>query len=191
MNDRGALGVARLQESVESTFALLARQFMISTSGGRASVTCGKRHLIERRPDIEARSSTDDGHRTFSDEAIELCTRRALVQGGRVGYRRLRNINKKKRRVALLGTHLGGTDIHPPIHLHGIGRNNHGMEPVREGISHSTLPHRGGPNDGDNRGHRASPTMEPARYQVRAVSTSTSTIRPTRSAGSIPSGTGA
>ena len=185
---------------MESLVTKLTMKPRVGTTPRAIQLASGKLHLVERGPHIQTRASADDGNAAGGKLAIDQLAGIALKQGGGIRLVDIDDVDHEKRDRSPINRRLGGPDIHAAIDLHGVSGYDGAPDTKRELVGNGAFSDSGRTQDGDDWAgqsladavdHLKSLAMEPARYQVLATSISTSTIRPTRSAGSIPAGTGA
>lgn len=120
------------------------------------------------------------------------CRANAWNRARRVGLAGINEIEAVMGHAALRCGKLARADVHAPVDLHGIGAHHFPAEALGDDLAASVLPEAVGPtmamtgaesSSMDDRAHE--------RYQVRASSMVTGTMRPTKDAASAPAGTGA
>ena len=105
-----------------------------------------RRELVafEHRLDIESRSATEDGHRPFTYYIIIGIEEFLLILKQVVLRSRLADVDQVIGNLAAVNgiilQILSRSDIHPPIHLSGIGRDNLSANLCSQSCCHRRLP---------------------------------------------------
>ena len=185
-----ASGVALGKKGVQPLVAQALMQLEVGGSAFVFQLALGKLHDVEGGPEVETGSPTYNRNPAVLQQAIDVRSGIALIEGCGIRLVGLDEVDEAQGDEPLGLGRLCGADIHPAVHLHGVGGEHLGPQGERDAIRHGALPHRGGAGDGENGNHRGSPRELPERYHVRAVSTRTSSILPMSGRASMPAGTG-
>ena len=100
--------------------------------------------------DVKACTADYKDGTSYSMETRDHGICHGLKEGGAKRLIRVYHVNEMVRHAgALLFTRLGGTDVHVPVHLHGISADD--LTPYRlgQGDSHFRFPHTGRTGDDD------------------------------------------
>src|SRR5690606_2627397 len=83
---------------------------------------------LQYRLNIQSRSSTQN--RLFSQlsNPAQRLVKILTVLADMIGIARLPDIDKEVRNPAVITEVLSGADVHPPVHLPGIGTDNYAVE---------------------------------------------------------------
>ncbi len=111
---------------------------------------------VDDRPEMQARASGDDHERVSI--AHDHRPRFPLEFGGRVGMLRFDHIDHVVADpLAFRPGRLGGPDVHPPIHLHAVDRQDRGIQFLGDTEGDLALSRSGRAEDGDESGQTACP----------------------------------
>src|SRR5690606_38589206 len=121
--------------------------------GADVGVGAGELQVVDGPADVEAGSADQDGPASAGEQRVDPLPGQPLVLGDRGGLRDVPDVQQVVRdALALLGRQLGGSDVHPPVELHGVGVDDLTAEPTGQGNTQIGLSGRGGSDDCDDAG---------------------------------------
>ena len=192
VDERRTLRVPLGKKRVQGLWSLLGGHPLVRLPDAPVLLAGRELHLVNHRVEIQARAPAENGDAPLAEQPVDAAARVMLKSLDRVVLVDVGHVNHEQRTATLRDGRLCRPDVHPTIDLHSIDGDDGAPQPCGQELGDRALTGRRGAYDADDAAatHRGSPSTLPRRYQVRASSTRTSAMLPTRSSARRPSGSG-
>src|SRR5689334_1165767 len=153
--------------------------------GPQREVLAGERQVVDDGLHVEAGSADEERTAAARLDVRDRGARRSLGAGDRPVLPRIGDVDEMVRhRGALLGRRLRGTDVHAPVHLHRVDRDDLDVtEGARDRQRERGLPRCGRTDEGEVGDAQAQPAATGIRVRARRGGTVTSTSSPRNQCG--------
>ena len=133
MQPRRALGIDPPQAFMHRNVSLLRRHALIFFPDGQVGLVPGERAAFDQRIHIQARAARHDRDHAAAQDILRCSVRQLDIPRDGKRLARVTDIQQMMRHAAALRLgRLGCADVHPAVDLHGIGRDDLGMQPLRQ-----------------------------------------------------------
>jgi hypothetical protein len=134
---------------VQGAGATLAQ--LLFDPGTDPGVGAGEFEGVDGAAHVQPRAADEDRRTAFGEQAVDLRSGQSLVLGDARCLGDVPDVEELVRDVtALLGRQLGGSDVHPPVELHGVGVDDFTAQPLSQDDPQIGLSGRGGADDSDD-----------------------------------------
>ena len=142
MNHGSRFGVALGKQGMQCFLSNAIGKFLIARAAFVLEFSRRKIHFIECGLEIQARTAAKDRKTLLTKQTLDICSGVRLVERGRIRDARIHDIDKAQRCRALLGHHLGRTDVHTTIDLHRVTRQHFRRQASSQTVGNIALADR-------------------------------------------------
>ncbi len=119
--------------------------------GPDARVRPGELQCVDGALHVQTGTAHEDGRAALGEQPVDLGAGQALVLGDAGGLGDVPDVQQPVGDgPALVERQLGGSDVHPPVELHGVGIDHFAPELLSEEHPQVGLSGCGGTDDGDD-----------------------------------------